>query len=45
MGLRLWLVKRICDLYGWRIEIASTPEAGTRVQLWFGAEPADATPA
>lgn len=45
MGLGLSLVKRICDRYGWRIEIASTPEAGTRVQLWFGAEPADATPA
>lgn len=39
MGLGLSLVKRICDRYGWRIDIASEAGAGTRVQLSFGATP------
>ncbi|MDO9371536.1 MAG: HAMP domain-containing sensor histidine kinase [Gammaproteobacteria bacterium] len=45
MGLGLSLVKRICDRYGWRIDIASKPGAGTRVQLSFGAAPSTTIPA
>ena len=45
MGLGLSLVKRICDRYGWRIDIASTQGVGTRVQLSFHAPPSSALPA
>lgn len=44
MGLGLSLVKRICDRYGWRIDITSEPGAGTRVQLSFGAAPSTTIP-
>lgn len=45
MGLGLSLVRRICERYGWRIDIASEPGAGTRVQLSFGAAPSTTVPA
>lgn len=45
MGLGLSLVQRICDRYGWRLDIASEPGVGTRVHLSFDAEPSAVTPA
>lgn len=32
-GLGLSIVKRICDAFGWSLEIASTPGSGTRVTV------------
>ena len=34
-GLGLSIVKRLCDLYGWRIEFANRPEGGLRVSVFF----------
>ena len=34
-GMGLNLVKRICDRFGWEIEVLSTPGQGTRVTLVF----------
>jgi signal transduction histidine kinase len=34
-GIGMSLVKRICDRYGWRIDLASTPGQGTRTVLRF----------
>ncbi len=34
-GLGLSIVKRLCDLYGWRIEFANRPEGGLVVSLLF----------
>ncbi len=34
-GLGLSIVKRLCDLYGWRIEFANRPEGGLEVTLLF----------
>jgi signal transduction histidine kinase len=36
-GIGLSLVKRICDRYGWRIELAAVPTGGTIATLRFGA--------
>lgn len=33
MGLGLAIVKRVCDHYGWRIEVRSAPMKGTTVSL------------
>lgn len=35
MGLGLSLVQRVCERYGWRIEITSHAGAGTQVRLLF----------
>ncbi len=35
LGLGLYLVKRICDRLGWRIEVQSAPGAGTRFDVTF----------
>ncbi|RJQ46229.1 MAG: sensor histidine kinase [Gammaproteobacteria bacterium] len=35
MGLGLSLVQRVCERYGWRIEIISHAGSGTRVRLLF----------
>lgn len=34
-GLGLYLVKRISERFGWRVEVVSTPAAGTRFVLYF----------
>lgn len=34
-GIGLSLVKKICDRYGWRIELSSQPGEGTRTTLTF----------
>ncbi len=34
-GLGLSIVKRLCDLYGWRIGFANRDGGGLRVTLWF----------
>ncbi|MGY6587053.1 MAG: sensor histidine kinase [Wenzhouxiangella sp.] len=34
-GLGLSIVKRLCDLYGWRIEFANRPQGGLKVSLLF----------
>lgn len=34
-GIGLSLVKKICDRYGWKIELASEPEKGTKTILHF----------
>ncbi|MGY6630985.1 MAG: sensor histidine kinase [Wenzhouxiangella sp.] len=34
-GLGLSIVKRLCDLYGWRIDFANRPEGGLKVSLLF----------
>jgi signal transduction histidine kinase len=34
-GLGLSIVKRLCDLYGWRIEFANRSEGGLEVRLHF----------
>ncbi|TAM50936.1 MAG: HAMP domain-containing histidine kinase [Paraburkholderia sp.] len=33
IGIGLSIVKKICDRYGWSIELASEPDRGTRVSL------------
>ncbi|MET0732371.1 MAG: HAMP domain-containing sensor histidine kinase [Casimicrobiaceae bacterium] len=35
LGLGLYLVKRICDRLGWRIEVRSAPGAGARFDVMF----------
>jgi signal transduction histidine kinase len=35
LGLGLYLVKRICDRLGWRIEVQSAPGTGTRFDVTF----------
>ena len=35
LGLGLYLVKRICDRLGWRIEATNAPGAGARFDLYF----------
>ncbi|HEX6004191.1 MAG TPA: HAMP domain-containing sensor histidine kinase [Burkholderiales bacterium] len=35
MGLGLAIVKRICDHYGWRLEVSSTPGHGSEFSLLF----------
>jgi signal transduction histidine kinase len=35
-GLGLYLVKRISERFGWRVDVASTPGEGTRFALYFG---------
>jgi signal transduction histidine kinase len=40
MGLGLSLVQRVCERYGWRIEITSHAGSGTRVKLLFHEAPA-----
>ena len=35
LGLGLYLVKRICDRLGWRIEVQSAPGAGARFDVTF----------
>ena len=37
-GLGLSIVKRLCDLYGWRIDFANRPEGGLSVTLHFFAD-------
>lgn len=37
-GLGLSIVKRLCDLYGWRIHFANRPEGGLQVTLRFFAD-------
>jgi signal transduction histidine kinase len=34
-GIGLSLVKRVCDRYGWQVQIESEPGRGTKVQLLF----------
>ena len=34
-GLGLSLVHRLCARFGWRLDIDSAPERGTRATLWF----------
>ncbi|MFW5927030.1 MAG: ATP-binding protein [Wenzhouxiangella sp.] len=34
-GLGLSIVKRLCDLYGWRIDFANRPEGGLMVRVRF----------
>lgn len=36
-GIGLSLVRRICDRYGWRVQIQSQPGQGTTVRLEFGS--------
>jgi signal transduction histidine kinase len=35
LGLGLYLVKRICDRLGWRVEVQSAPGAGARFDVLF----------
>ena len=35
LGLGLAIVKRICDHYGWRLEVASTPGKGSEFAILF----------
>lgn len=37
LGLGLYLVKRICDRLGWRIEVRSAPGAGARFDVTFAS--------
>lgn len=37
IGRGLYLVKRICDRHGWRIEVSSQPGRGARFAVEFGA--------
>lgn len=37
-GLGLSIVKRLCDLYGWRIDFANRPDGGLKVTLRFFAD-------
>ncbi len=39
IGLGLAIVKRICDRFGWRLEISSNCGAGTRVAVFFPISP------
>ncbi|MEQ8660613.1 MAG: sensor histidine kinase, partial [Gammaproteobacteria bacterium] len=34
-GIGLALVRRFCDQYGWRIEVRSAPQIGTRIEVRF----------
>ncbi len=34
-GLGLYIAKNICDCYGWRLEINSSPNEGTTAVLEF----------
>lgn len=38
LGLGLYLVKRICDRLGWRIEVHSAPGAGARFDVTFAPD-------
>ncbi|TDU28487.1 signal transduction histidine kinase [Panacagrimonas perspica] len=40
LGLGLYLVKRICDRLGWRTNVESSPEKGTRFEVLFPSSPA-----
>lgn len=44
LGIGLSIVKKICDLYQWPIELASEPHQGTRVRLQFPRLPAEVSP-
>ena len=35
LGLGLAIAKRICDHYGWRLEVASTPGKGSEFAVLF----------
>lgn len=37
-GIGLYLVKRICDQFGWRIDVSSRPGAGTSFRVRFRAD-------
>ena len=37
-GLGLAIVQRLCEYSGWRLEVASAPEEGTRVRIVFPPE-------
>jgi signal transduction histidine kinase len=37
-GLGLYIVKRICERYGWGIEVESNEHQGTRVRITFDAD-------
>jgi signal transduction histidine kinase len=37
-GLGLAIVKRLCDLYGWRVELAPADTGGLKASLRFGSE-------
>lgn len=37
-GIGLSIVKRICDRYGWTVQVDSTPGAGTRIRLRLAAD-------
>lgn len=43
-GLGLAIVRRICESFGWRLEIASTRERGTRVTVRFPLGPPERSP-
>jgi signal transduction histidine kinase len=44
LGIGLSIVRKICDLYGWPIELASKPSQGTRVRLQVPRWPAKVSP-
>lgn len=39
-GIGLTIVKRLCDRFGWSIEVANRPQRGTRFRLDFAPDPA-----
>lgn len=45
LGIGLSIVKKICDLYQWPIELTSEPDQGTRVRLQVPRLPAQGSPA
>jgi signal transduction histidine kinase len=45
LGIGLSIVKKICDLCQWPIELASEPHQGTRVRLQVPFSPPDVSPA
>jgi len=38
-GIGLSIVSRLCDLYGWEVDVAPRPEGGTMATLAFGQNP------
>ena len=43
-GLGLAIVRRLCDLYGWRVHLAPRAERGSVATLDFGSGTGDAAP-